>query len=696
VPAGAPGDVPAGLRVTVTPLDAADPAFLDGYRLRGRIGRGGQGTVYLASDPNGSLVAVKALRADRLTDPQARERLAGEVAAARRVPAFCTARLLDARLAGPTPYLVTEFVDGPSLQQRVRSAGPLDRDSLDRLAVGTLTALITIHNAGLVHHDVKPGNVLLGPDGARLVDFGIAAVAGTASAGASSADGVLATPAFMAPELLSPGRATPAADLFAWACTVTFAATGHSPFHAPDTDALLHRLEHDEPDLTGVPTPLRPVLRTCLAKDPTLRPDARQALTRLLADVQPPAEPAPPTGENAAEPAPDKDAATARTKPSTGAGPVDGAVPAWGTPSIPPIPPSPPIPARPSRPSMPRPTASRTRRRRGPARTRPRRAGHRVLWLIGALVVGRMLVGNQDALTDQGGASQVTVHGTDVLTGSPFGVDHDIAAVSSDGEVTWYRISDGDLEEDHSTRLQDAVRISLATLSDTGLLAAATGDRQVRLWSPTDGRTRGGPIPVGGTVTGLGFGRSSGAGTRLAVLGDLDGDGRQQVRVWSVATEGWVGEPVPAQSASLSTDGTLLAVRTAEGDDAVQLIPVGGSAPATRITGCPGSLPPVVTLGRVTCNDHGQVRISTVDGQSVESLRLSPSATAQTVLPDTGQVAYAGPEGVDLVDVQQGTVRRYRPPLTPAVATGVGYQAPDTLVLSSTDALYLDRTQPEE
>jgi len=287
-------DLLAGVRVEVHPLTTRDLTVLDGYRLHGRIGEGGQGSVYLGTDDARGLVAVKVLHANWVADPASRDRLAGEVAAARRVPALCTARLLDARLDGPTPYLVTEFVDGPSLQRQVRSNGPLAGDALDRLAVGTLTALITIHRAGLVHHDVKPGNVLLGPDGPRVVDFGIAAPTGTVSPGASSTDGVLATPAFMAPEQLDPAEVTPAADLFSWASTMTFAATGRSPFHAGDEAALLHRLEHEAPDLAGVPQHLRSLLRSCLIKDPQLRPSAQQALNRLLEDLQPAGPPATP------------------------------------------------------------------------------------------------------------------------------------------------------------------------------------------------------------------------------------------------------------------------------------------------------------------------------------------------------------------------------------------------------------------
>jgi serine/threonine protein kinase len=154
---------------------------------------GGQGVVYLASTPDGTDVAVKLLREELAADPRVRERFVKEIAAARRVHPFCIAQVLDASVEGSRPYVVTEYVDGPSLQQ----SGPRDGTAaLQRLAVATATALTAIHDAGIVHRDFKPSNVLLGPDGPRVIDFGIAR---DTEAPLTVTSTIMGTPAYMAP-----------------------------------------------------------------------------------------------------------------------------------------------------------------------------------------------------------------------------------------------------------------------------------------------------------------------------------------------------------------------------------------------------------------------------------------------------------------------------------------------------------------
>ncbi|MFI7441803.1 serine/threonine-protein kinase [Nonomuraea indica] len=257
------------------PLHEGDPASVGPYRLAGRLGVGGQGVVYLAQAPNGAPVAVKVLREGVTGD----ERFAEEIAAARRVEPLYVAQVLDAGVTG-RPYVVTEYVDGPSL----RDAGPLAGEELRRLAVATATALSAIHRAGLVHRDFKPANVLLGTGGPRVTDFGLSAVFDGVGAATGNVAG---TPAYMAPEQLAGHPGGPAADVFAWAAVMVFAATGVPPFGDDSLAAVVGRVLHQEPRLGGLPQPLLPLVAACLVKDPTARPAMQDVLPRLLAGQEP-------------------------------------------------------------------------------------------------------------------------------------------------------------------------------------------------------------------------------------------------------------------------------------------------------------------------------------------------------------------------------------------------------------------------
>jgi hypothetical protein len=265
-------------------LGSGDPSWIGEYQLLSRLGEGGQGVVYLATAPSGARVVVKLLRMEGLSDPVARSRLAKEVNAARTVARFCTAQVIEARLEGEQPFVVSEYVEGPTLSEHVRTRGPLSGAALDRLAIGTATALAAIHQARIVHRDFKPGNVILGPDGARVIDFGIAQdLIGDVT---STTAPLLGTPAFTAPEQISSQSVGPPADMFAWGSTMAFAATGHSPFQGSSPVAQLHQVLNADPDLSGVPQPLAAVLSRCLAKDPGQRPTAEQVLLHLLGGVR--------------------------------------------------------------------------------------------------------------------------------------------------------------------------------------------------------------------------------------------------------------------------------------------------------------------------------------------------------------------------------------------------------------------------
>ncbi|MEU6998614.1 protein kinase [Nonomuraea sp. NPDC046570] len=270
----------------LTPLRNGDPQSIGGWRLLGRLGMGGQGVVYLGQSGGGERIAVKLLHTHLGADPKARKHLVTELAAMRRVAAFCTARVLFADLEGDRPYIVSEYVEGPSLHEVVSEEGPRGGSALVRLAVGTATALSAIHQAGVVHRDFKPGNVLLGPDGPRVIDFGIAKVLDLATA--MSTD-VIGTPAYMAPEQLNGEELTAKIDVFAWACTIVYAATGRPPFGNESNAVVLNRVLNLPPSLGSVDGALRDLLAACLAKDPRERPSSREVLLDLL-DHAPPQE----------------------------------------------------------------------------------------------------------------------------------------------------------------------------------------------------------------------------------------------------------------------------------------------------------------------------------------------------------------------------------------------------------------------
>ena len=261
-------------------LRDTDPREVGVYRLLGRLGEGGQGVVFLAEGPTGSPAAVKLL--PPTTDPQVRSRFLKEVAAAQRVARFCTAQVLDAGIFERRPFIVSEYVSGPSLVELVEQFGPRGGAALERIAVATLTALGAVHAAGMVHRDFKPGNVLLGPDGPVVIDFGLAAVPGMTTTGLSGQT-AMGTPAFMAPEQLAGTRVTAAADVWSWAVTMVFAGTGELPFKGESLPATAFAILQSEPKVGRLPEPLGSLVHRCLNKDPAARPSARGVLGQLVA-----------------------------------------------------------------------------------------------------------------------------------------------------------------------------------------------------------------------------------------------------------------------------------------------------------------------------------------------------------------------------------------------------------------------------
>jgi predicted Ser/Thr protein kinase len=277
-----------GERAAATPLRPHDPRRLGAYELVGRLGEGGMGTVYLARTPAGVLVAVKMVRADLGPNDEFRRRFRSEVNRVRQVPPFCTAEVLDADPDHEPPYLVVEYVDGPSLADVVQERGPLTAANLHGVAIGVATALTAIHGAGVIHRDLKPRNVLLAPGSPKVIDFGIARALEATSAHTGT-DQMVGTVAYMAPERFGsqPGAAlTPAADIFAWGGVVAFAGTGRTPFGADSPTATAGRILTQPPDLSGLTGSLRDLVAYALEKDPAHRPSARELLDLLVTGPQ--------------------------------------------------------------------------------------------------------------------------------------------------------------------------------------------------------------------------------------------------------------------------------------------------------------------------------------------------------------------------------------------------------------------------
>jgi eukaryotic-like serine/threonine-protein kinase len=265
----------------VRPVRPTDPVQLGPYRILGRLGEGGMGLVYLAESPGSRRVALKVIR-DDLADEEFRRRFKSEVARARQVPPFCTAEVIDADTEHDPPYLVVEYVDGPSLSAVVADKGPLTPANQQGLAVGVAVALTAIHGAGVIHRDLKPSNVLLAPGSPKVIDFGIArATAGTDFE--TRTNQMVGTVSYMAPERFDGKTVTPAADIFAWGALVAYAGTGRTPFAADTPAATAMRIMTGQPDLEGLSGPLREMVEWTLAKNPAERPEARDLLDHLLA-----------------------------------------------------------------------------------------------------------------------------------------------------------------------------------------------------------------------------------------------------------------------------------------------------------------------------------------------------------------------------------------------------------------------------
>ncbi|WP_395110995.1 serine/threonine-protein kinase [Actinomadura sp. SCN-SB] len=272
--------------MTTQPLQPGDPRQTGPYRLLARLGSGGMGSVFLGRSAGGRTVAVKLVHAELARDPEFRRRFRNEVRAVREVGGEFTAPVLDADTEAEIPWLATAYIAGPTLQEVLDGGyGPLPERSLRPLAAGLAGALRAVHGRGLVHRDLKPSNVILTLDGPRVIDFGIARAVDFSVATRTGA--VLGTPAFMSPEQVRGERVTPASDVFSLGSVLAYAATGRFPFATADSGmhAVMMRISSAEPDLDGLPGPLRELAESCLAKDASARPSPAEIIERVGAAV---------------------------------------------------------------------------------------------------------------------------------------------------------------------------------------------------------------------------------------------------------------------------------------------------------------------------------------------------------------------------------------------------------------------------
>lgn len=272
------------LRDSGSDPEAERPEYAGQYRLEARLGSGGMGVVHLARSSSGLLLAVKVIHAEFAQDPEFRGRFRQEVAAARRVSGAFTAPVVDADPDAGRPWMATLHIPGPTLSDHVKRNGPLPPAEVRRLASGLAEALRDIHRAGVVHRDLKPGNVLLAADGPKVIDFGISRPSDSEMR--TETGKLIGTPPFMAPEQFQrPREVGPAADVFALGSVLVHAATGSGPFDSESPYLVAYQVVHDEADLAGVPEELAPLIESCLAKNPEDRPTPGELMELLHTEL---------------------------------------------------------------------------------------------------------------------------------------------------------------------------------------------------------------------------------------------------------------------------------------------------------------------------------------------------------------------------------------------------------------------------
>lgn len=271
----------------ITPLNPEDPLALGDFELLGRIGQGGMGQVFLGESLGGEPAAVKVIKPS-VVDSESRRRFAQEIEVLKTIWGPRIAAFLGADAEADQPWLATEYVDGPDLARHVRTHGPLPSVLTAALGAILAEALSAVHAQGLLHRDLKPANVLLGPNGPKIIDFGLAAFT-ESSVSLTAPHQVVGTPICMAPEQAAGVKPlTAAVDVYALGALLLFAVTGHYP-HEAATPYMVFHLVTDPgtaPDLSGVPDELAPLLTGMLAQGAGDRPSLTEVVQRCRSVIE--------------------------------------------------------------------------------------------------------------------------------------------------------------------------------------------------------------------------------------------------------------------------------------------------------------------------------------------------------------------------------------------------------------------------
>ena len=251
---------------------------LGGYRLIRRLGTGGAGTVWLAEDGGGTRVALKAMHPAMAASEASRARLERETRTVNSVRSPFVAHIVDAETEATQPFVVSEYVEGPTLAE-ILVSGPVPLRGVAALSYHLASTIAAVHHANIIHRDIKPSNIICSPRGPVLIDFGIAMA--TSDQHLTSTGLVSGTAGYTAPELLQGHGATKESDWWAWCATLLSCATGRPPFGKGDVSATMLRVLEGDPDLAG----LHPMVADALAGGLCPDPDERPSPSLIVADL---------------------------------------------------------------------------------------------------------------------------------------------------------------------------------------------------------------------------------------------------------------------------------------------------------------------------------------------------------------------------------------------------------------------------